>query len=695
MEPPSIALDNYRIIRYKKRQYDCIERAIFLNQNMDYYKRLVGRYGKQYCCDWELYRYNFDLGNYDIQFDYFTLLLDSLRSKTNTILKMISEEPFLYEIYYQEYMRNSFQRSIEIQDYGEAFHIYMDLYFHNPNMVVKLNAEELNFQMVDSRCRSYLDQIDFFLYYYLMKSTTNRYVYDDRIQRSFGAILKKYSINKPSMLIETEHIDNSRLEKFLDFCCNPILLHTSPCDLYNADLYEEQIKILSYLYEKTGAQRFLEHRRVAEFRKEYLKLVSGNNKGVQSLEKLNADWIYLEQLEDVLGEFEKITGFSGNEIANDDEKYEIFSRALFSAKREYVYKVNEQFGSTIRHGILDGEVKNLLKENNLFIPEVTEDEKKTIIQENLVFKGIPEDKREETYRILKEKCKKLFSDLEDIKKRRIYFVNEKNPTDRTSAYVEDDELKAMLSMNKAFNNQNDFIRLLTNIIEHIICLRLPLMRDNVVNDLSNAINQYYSSVSEELKKMDYKCIDTDKFMADLENMLSKIKEWFKLIHDGDKLLDLETYINRLSNNKANVKVEYIGGSCAVKLSVLSMVHIIIVNMIQNVEEHSGFVDDRSAQAIISVHNDETKEEFTIESQNYLSKSVEYDEILKNVQLINEPYVPEPNNIMLPPDKYSHGKGYQTLKRMLYGTYKDPFFKAEVLDNKFCIKAKFKYGEVLA
>ena len=50
-------------------------------------------------------------------------------------------------------------------------------------------------------------------------------------------------------------------------------------------------------------------------------------------------------------------------VIDDDEKYEIFSRALFSAKREYVYKVNEQFGSTIRHGILRMQSRTQLKMN--------------------------------------------------------------------------------------------------------------------------------------------------------------------------------------------------------------------------------------------------------------------------------------------------------------------------------------------
>ena len=186
---------------------------------------------------------------------------------------------------------------------------------------------------------------------------------------------------KPSELIP--ELNSKSMEKdaryvmFFDICCEK-MLEESPCDLYDEELYAEQMELLRFLFRATGEQKYRGRLEEIQKKYDYLQLRSQMDycEDHENAAKINADWINIEYGNDIVSAYDVLRQKSSKEISEDDNLFTEFKRILITCKREYVRKINWQMGTTIRHGVFDTEIEQLLRRHNLFITSEKQSRKK-------------------------------------------------------------------------------------------------------------------------------------------------------------------------------------------------------------------------------------------------------------------------------------------------------------------------------
>lgn len=604
-------------------------------------------------------------------------------------------------ILYQEAVSIAFAKCVDEGDCLEAIHLYMQTYFIGMFLVMKLDIGALNAELVESACTPLLGDIDFFIYASIndlnrnFPTETSQCVID-----SFAEILLRNHINKPSELIRNEQDkDNPHYFMFFDLCCNKIL-EESPCDLYGEDLYEEQIKLLEYLYQASGRQDYQEKLREVRGKYDYCVLRNTDSQDENAIEKINLEWISLEFNNNIISEYDSLQGKTASQICESESLFNDFKRMLIRCKKEYVCKINSQMGTTIRHSVLDTEIVQILTKHNLFIPKCDEEELERRIASNDRIQFYDYENQKVVSRIIQNNCLKLLQGVEEVKTY-IFFTNDNCEAEgyHTSAYMSTKDIKEQLAQCVSFDGGAKFIQEIQNCLNRVIKNRVARMREKIESKLAEIISSYLKDLKAGFSEENLPLEGMAELKKDFEEAVLSIGEWFQIAENSDKTFDLVEYLKKRSEKFPEITFAHDENPCFLGLTVINTIGTILINLISNIQRHAGFIMLPRARGKIMICADDNEEKIVIEATNCIEKGdgrrslaqkiEEINAIMTNLESDKDFLERQMEKVAAQGD--NHGLGLIRIGSMLQQNYRDSTIFAECVDNVFRIRISFVYG----
>lgn len=690
-----------------KRPYCSSEGALLhkiLENDLENTKKTLGTL---YTCEWGQDFFELYDEKYGIQADFILRKINMIRENKSIPIDIHTNMSNVERLLYQEKASRDFAEYVKDKKYMDAIHLYMKTYFLGIFLVTKMDILALNSEMEESAYIPMLADIDFFIYASI--TNLNQNFPDEPSQcviDSFAEILTKNKIGKPSELIYEGIEDNAQYLKFFDLCCNKIL-EESPCDLYDEDLYEEQLKLLDCLYyscEKHNYQEKLQdyQEKKKEVRQKYNNFVlrSKSNYHEKAVEKIYVDWITLEYDNNIASAYDLLKGYTIDQICSVESLFTEFKRVLIHCKKEYVRKINKQMGTTIRHGVLDEEIAQIMKKHNLFIPECDDEEKIEMIDSNERILSYRPSKRSSIWFIMQKNCLKLFNEIEEIKSCIFFIDKEESSSEKyISVYMDNDEIKECLMRCKSFEGEARFIRELKQVLDYVIETRVFRMRKVIEDRLTDLIRSYIKNLKQDFFKENLFVTQTEQIEEDFEKTIHSIGEWFQVIHDSNQFVDLPEYLDTQNSRYPNITFIYEKVPCSLNLGVIHTIDIILINLIRNIETHSGFFNPKKAQAKIVIQVDEDNKMIEIRSSNRIENSIDKAYVENKIRDINRILRSSTNGDLALDEREkvktgrdnSHGLGLIRIGVMLQQNYQVPCIFSSFENGAFCISISFIYG----
>lgn len=698
-------LEPFYALKLLARPYISSE-GVFIKENKsEYLENAKHLLGPLYSCDWGYFFYVKYKDEYNILTDCITQKLKTIRDNSSSFpntCNISNKLSNIERILCQEQLTIMFARFVEEERYLDAVHLYMQAYYENMFFVTKLDIAALNEKLIESECIPLLADIDFFIYAYI--TDLNQNFPDEPSQcviDSFAEILLSSHITKPSELIP--ELNSKSMEKdaryvmFFDICCEK-MLEESPCDLYDEELYAEQMELLRFLFRATGEQKYRGRLEEIQKKYDYLQLRSQMDycEDHENAAKINADWINIECGNDIVSAYDVLRQKSSKEISEDDNLFTEFKRILITCKREYVRKINWQMGTTIRHGVFDTEIEQLLRRHNLFIPECDKKERNEIIDSNKRILSYDPLMHNIIWSIMQVNCLNLFKEIEEIKTH-IHFIDKKEVGKEkfTPVYLSDTEIREQLEQYSSIDTGAKFLHYIKTTLDRIMVPRVSQMREKIENELAEVLSSYLNKSIEDFKKRNLLLEQTKKLEEDFNATVHSIGEWFQIFHDSNQIFDLTGYLVKQDQRFSDIEFVYEKAPYTLKLSVISTIDIILINLIRNIELHSGFVSPSNAHAKITIQVINEKNTIAIEAHNRIgedsissvkSKIEDFKRIMLNT--VNaDPVLDE----SVADDTWhgdSHGRGLLRVWTMLKQNYQNASILPEVENENFHIKISF-------
>lgn len=663
------------------RRFMCAEGYFFSNNPADYLLKLHELYGTAYVCDWNLClrkKFHFVSG---IKTD--TILQTMITIDNSFETHAVSDDDGLQRLYYEEYIINKFQDYLNKKEYINAIHVYMDAYIKCKFLVLRMDVPSLNNKLPEFACRNLLPEFDFFLYANI--TDLNRY-YDDIISQtvvdSFASILLQNNISKPTDIVDGETSLDEKQLMFLEFSCNDIL-NQSPCDLYDEQMFLEQIRILKIIISYKKDKRYQIWLSETEQQYDYFQIE--NKMNYVATDKIIADWIHFELDSDMLSSWEILKNYSREQITNEQKVLSDFIRLFASCKKNYVKQINSLMGVTIRHGILEAEFVQLLKKYDLFIPTCDEQEENNMKQHNRYLIKLSAQEKDIVFREIQKQCLNFFDYIEDMKKDYIFFTHKEKEGNFTSMYVTTQEIKERILAMGEFKTELKLVEEMKRMFDAILTDRLELMKNVVVEKLKDRVAEFFHSISMILP--DETIEELSKFKEALRQTILTVGAWFHLSHNGQRLCDINSYIDNLHYNDIDIHRD-IGEQNQITLNALSLIDCIIKNIVSNIEKHSGHTTNlKGTDSVISIKiTADISQKVMIYSRNKVSNLTQIDR--ESIENINNMIEQAKTNSQDEIDD-SHGLGYKRIAEILVGNFNEPEINAKIMDDFFCVTISFE------
>lgn len=663
------------------RRFICAEGYFLSDSPVDYLLKLHELYVIAYICDWNLCLRKKFYPVLGIETD--NIFQNIITIDKNFETHVESDGDGIQRLYYEEYVINKFQDYLIKKEYINAIHVFMDAYIKCKFLVLRMDVVSLNNSLPEFACRNMLSEFDFFLYANITE--LNKYYEDITSQTvvdSFASILLQNNIRKPTDIVNNEKSLDERQLMFLEFSCNDIL-NQAPCDLYDEQMFLEQIKILKIIINYKKDKQY--QKRLSETERQYEYFQIENKMNYVTTDKIIADWVHLELDSNMLSSWEILKNHSREQIVNDQEILSDFISLFVTCKKNYVKQINSLMGVTIRHGILEAEFVQLLKKYELFIPACDKKEEDKIKQSNRYLIKLNEQEKNVTFHKIQKKCLNFFDYIENMKKDYIFFTHKEKEKNYTSMYVTIPEIKERILAMGEFKTELNFAAEMKRMLDAVLTDRLGLMKNVVVEKLKNKVTEFFHNISTILP---YENIEElSKLEEALHDTILTVGAWFHLSHNGQRLCDINSYIDGLHYSDIEIHRD-IGNQKLITLNALSLIDCIIKNIVSNIEKHSGYTTNlrgTDSEIIIKIAAD-ISQKVMICSRNKVSKLAQID--WKSIENINN-MIDQAKTYGQDEMDDSHGLGYKRIAEILVGNFDEPEIKVEVKDNFFNVTISFE------
>lgn len=678
-----------------------VEKRPFINSEHDVLNKSIPTEGI-ISCDWSYSFYKKTTSLKTITRDYISEKLKNIRDTKSTSIPIYKDFVGIDRIYFEEKIIVAFHQNIEEGQYLQAIQIYVQILIEDMLLVTRCDVERLSDNLSEEKCVPLLSDLSF----YVFAATTdlNKRFRDTPSQTLFDSlyeILTKYGFNVPSEFINFPLENKKLLYKFLEMCCDEKVLTQSPCDLYGKENLQEQIKILNYLYSSTHHNRYR-----TKLDKLNSDLADLNVRGMTEdeplpNEKINTEWLSIEYDSDVLNAYDQLHAFSYEQISDDENLFNLYKMMFIRCKEKYLIQVNKQLGIFIRHGVFVNRFVEFLKKYNLFFTSGNDHEDIKKINENNILLQIPMQNRMLVFNALQKNCLIFFQNLENIAAN-IMFTSDKNNTRFTPVYIQSTDLRTRIREIAFSHDETEFIVSIKTILDELIEECLLQMRKRVETNLTNAMNQYLSSMLRDIPAQYYTQLPFDKLMHDFPEEVSHVGEWFQIINDSTSECDIDRYFKGRSDQYPDICFIYPSSCLTLRRCDLILLDIIIENLIRNVESHSGFdCNHKDAETEISITISQQEKNIRITSKNKLN-DVDMDNLQKRISIINE-IIPSLHSCVCTTDisdnhdlnrstsSLVHGVGLRNLGYMMFKACKTSYIHATHDSHTFLIEVAFGYG----
>ncbi len=685
MEPWNEKLRWSFLVKMYNRNFISEELVCIQQEKNEYLQKLKLLWNELYTCEWN-YRYRNEYNMNEFYQDKVSKQM-TLIDQGDCSVSLKNEMSNFDIICYEEYMVYRFHKYVEEEKYIEAIHLYVDVYTKNTFHVLKMDIDKLESRLSNAIRRGMLEEIDYFIFLDIgRKRRAEKNIFDQAMVDSFGCILKKYNIRKPSEIIPLDECPTNSILMFWEGCCNRIL-NESPCDLYDEEELDEEILLLNRIIKYNPKTLYKEWLVKLELKRDYEEIIKLYGKMEWITDKIMADEILLENDENIMSSYDGLCGLSMHQILENEKKVSLFQDVFVRCKKEYVKQVNEQMGTRIRHSVLDTEFVQLLKKYQLFFPLCTEQEMNIIFQNNICFDGVETGEREFVFRKLQDCCIKLFENIGLAKKELLFFTHKEKFKEFTSMYISIEELKGYMQRVEDISNEARFISEIKNILDSILVDRLYILRECVKERLIEIKRTYVSSLSTIIEESNF-YINVESLDKEMEELINKIVAWFKLFSNGERECDFNIYWEEQAQaySDYDFKLIYTGGG-SVKLKVIRDIDMILKNLIRNIQLHSGYAANlREAKAQFIAYLNNTGH-FVLETSNRVISNKEKERLVNFIETIDKMSYEEEvsDNLGLVDGK---GQGYQSIKSILDNNYSKTSIDINFRDDIFKAKIEF-------
>lgn len=678
-----------------------VQKRPFNNSERDILNKKISSEGI-ISCDWSYSYYKKTTSLKIITRDAVSEKLKKIRDAKSTSIPLYQEYVGLDRIYFEEEIIVAFHQNIEKKQYLQAIQIYVQILIEDMLLVTRCDIERLSDELSEEKCIPLLSDLSF----YIFAATTdlNRRFRDTPSQTLFDSlyeILTKYGFNVPSEFINAPFENKKLLYKFLEMCCDEKVLTQSPCDLYGKENLQEQIKILDYLYNSTHQTRYRSMLDKVKSDLAELKVRGMTEDEPLPNAKINTDWLSVEYDSDVLSAYDQLHAFSYEQISEDDNLFNLYKVMFIRCKEKYLIQVNKQLGTFIRHGVFVNRFVEFLKKYNLFFTSGDDQEDIERMSNNHYFLQIPNQNRYSVFNALQKNCLTFFQNLETIAAK-IMFTSDPNDKSLTLVYIKSIDLRAKIRGIGISHDETEFIASIKKILDELIEECLTHMRKHVEANLSNAMNQYISSMLHDIPAQYYTLFPFDKLVHDFPEEISHIGEWFQVINDSTRKCDIGGYFEGRNVQYPDISFVY-PSNTTIRRCDLILLDIIIENLIRNVESHSGFgCNHKDAGTEISITISQEEKYIRISAKNRL-KDVDEENLQNKVNIINA-IIPSLHSCICNADisgthdskrpnspSLIHGVGLRNLGYVIYKACKTSCIHASHDSHSFSIEVSFGYG----
>lgn len=615
-----------------------------------------------YLCDWQLVTYD-NVAKESIIDEF---VCDEISHKLLTASDELQTDT-TNEVGKYSFLIDSFKTKLLFKNYvdnclyNKAIDTYIESYFLNKWLVLKIDYKYLNNLITKNIEQSLGSSIEYCVYCMLTKfNLQDAETISESVVSSYKRIMKKNKADYPSNLSWPQ---NELCRKchafFLRFICNEYVLHR--CDPpfgLQQDIDEERKNILNSLINYYEDCHDVESVSVL---KEEVRALSESTQTLDIINlldeaKVDLNWILFNGTTDdaIVLAYKRCfpdTVDSCSPSITEKERYHEFLAGLASCKKNYVNEVNRILSLCIRHGVLEdqlilffnrhGIIKNTTKHNDAFLNNV-------------------------------------YNLINSVIEKHIIASGENGSHDNISLYIPEEIAyseyeKLPLGLNSPEALKSYYFTILTNQLE------AELNRIGII--VFNAL--YYpleKLLTEHIENASNTDIGNYVICKDLlENEVLIIRQWFKVIEYKETTYNINMFLNVFKTKYPKVKIKSnVNTNYTIKSNIIGCLYNIIFNLLNNASKHSGFYEYSDELGLnISVSN-ETDGKLTFVVSNNVSCALDENIIIDDINKIHsliknkeeiETYTP------------MEGKsGYQKIIRILERNFKNLWELSVFFDN---------------
>lgn len=630
-------------------------RRFFVEQ---YKKELIDLY----LCDWQLVTYD-NIAKESIIDQFICDEISSELLKVSSeaqidITNMAKKYGFLVESFNTKLV---FKNYVDNHLYKQAIDTYIESYFLNKWLVLKIDYKYLNNLLTKRIEQSLGSAIEYCVYCTLTKfNLQDAEAISESVVSSYKRIMKKNNEDYPSKLPwPQDELHRKCHAFFLRFVCNEYLLHR--CDPpfgLQQDIDEERKNILNSLV------HYYENCHDAESVSVLNAEVKALSESTQTLDiinlldeaKIDLNWILFNGTTDdaiVLAYKRCFTDTTDtcSSTSSKSERYHEFLAGLASCKKNYVNEVNRILSLCIRHGVLEdqlilffnkyGIIKNTTAHNDAFL-------------------------------------NKVYDLINSVIENHIIATGENGYHDSVSLYIPEEvayrEYEALpLQLNSPEALKDYYFSILTNRLEEELNRIGGIVFDALYYPLEKLLTDFIENTKNTDMSNFIKCRDL------LENEVSIIRQWFKIIKYKETTYNMNVFLNVFKTKYPNIKIESdVNANYAIQSNIIGCLYNIIFNLLNNASKHSGFYEYSDELGLcISVNNEADSNLTFVISNNVscaLDENIIIDDICKINSMIEKKEEIEAYTLM-------EGKsGYQKIIRILERNFKNMWNLSVSFDN---------------
>lgn len=605
-----------------------------------------------FLCDWQLATYDHIAEN--------PIINEFVCDEISGELLRISNEPpkyiknvtkdygFLVESFNKKLV---FKNHVDNKLYREAIYTYIDSYFLNKWLVLKIDYKYLNNLITWSLEQSLGSSIEYCVYCMLTKvNLQDAETIGESVVSSYKRIMKTYKENYPSKLPWPENELCCKCHAFfLRFICNEHVLHR--CDPpfgLQQDIDEERKNILNSLisyYEKCH-----DSESVSVLNEERDSL----SKSTQTLDiinlldeaKVDLNWILFNGTTDdaILLAYKRCFADTLDRCSPssaENERYHEFLAGLASCKKNYVNEVNRILSLCIRHGVLEDQLILFFNRYGII--------KKTAAHNDAFLN-------------------KVYNLINSVIENHIIATGENGYHHNISLYIPEEIAyreygKLPLQLNSPEALKDYYFSILTNRLEEELNRIGGIVFDALYYPLEKLLTEFIENTEGTDISNFIKCRDL------LENEVSIIRQWFKIIKYKETTYSMNVFLNVFKTKYPNVQIESkVDTNYVIQSNIIGCLYNIIFNLLNNASKHSGFYEYSDELGLKVLVNKERNSNLTFVISNNVSCALDQNTILSDISKINslienkqeiETYTP------------MEGKsGYQKIIRILERNFKN-------------------------